>query len=52
MAEVDAALPEADLTDEQRAEVEALREEGEELHAADHDASVEKLNEAKVILGI
>ena len=53
MAEVDAALADANLSAEQREEVEALRAEGEELHAAgNHDASVEKLNEAKAILGI
>ncbi len=51
IAEIDAAITEADLTDEQRAEVEALRDEGADLHAAgDHDASVEVLNEALALL--
>ena len=51
--EINAALPAAELSDEQRAEVEALVAEGEELHAAgNHDASVEVLNEAKAILGM
>ena len=53
MAEIDAALPSATLTDEQRAEVERLRAEGEELHAAgNHDASIEALEEAKAIMGL
>ena len=53
MAEIDAALPTATLTDEQRAEVERLRAEGEERHAAgEHDASVEALEEAKAIMGL
>jgi hypothetical protein len=53
MAEIDAALPTAELTDEERARVEELRAEGEELHnAGDHDASEAALNEARDILGI
>ncbi len=53
MAEVDSALAEANLTDEQRTQIEALRAEGEELHAAgEHAASVAKLNEAKALLGL
>ncbi|WP_235917239.1 hypothetical protein [Maritimibacter harenae] len=53
MAEVEAALAETSLTDDQKAEVEALRAEGEELHTAgEHAASIAKLNEAKEILGL
>ena len=41
------------LSDEQLAEVTALRAEGEELHnAGDHAASVEALGKAMAILGI
>lgn len=53
MAEIDAALQSADLTAEQRAEVEQLRAQGEELHeAGQHQESVDTLAEAKQILGI
>lgn len=53
MAEVDAALPTADITAEQRAQVEQLRAQGEQLHAAgQHAQSEAALNEAKQILGI
>ncbi|MDW3117263.1 hypothetical protein [Roseovarius pacificus] len=53
MSKIDAALETAQLSDEQMAEVKALRAEGEELHAAgDHAASVETLGQAKDILGI
>ena len=53
MAEIDAALPQAELTEEERERVEALRAEGEELHqAGDHDASEERLAEAKELLGL
>ncbi|KPQ07480.1 MAG: hypothetical protein HLUCCA12_06590 [Rhodobacteraceae bacterium HLUCCA12] len=53
MEEIDAALPTADITDDQRAEVTELREEGAELHeAGDHDGSVAALNEAREILGL
>jgi hypothetical protein len=41
------------LSDEQLAQVEELRDEGEQLHnAGDHDASLEKLHEALEILGM
>lgn len=51
MAEIDAALETAELTDEERARVEELRAEGERLHeAGEHDASVETLTEAKAML--
>jgi hypothetical protein len=53
MAEIDAALPEAQLSEDDRTRVEELRAEGEVLHdAGDHDASIAALEEAKAILGI
>jgi len=53
MQEVDAALPTANITAEQRAQVEQLRAEGEEHHAAGrHAESVAALNQAKQILGM
>jgi hypothetical protein len=53
MAEIDAALPTAELSDEDRQRVEELRAEGEELHnAGDHPGSEAALNEAKGILGL
>lgn len=53
MAEVDAALPTAQITEEQRAQVAELRQQGEDLHnAGDHDGSVAVLNEAREILGL
>ena len=52
MADIDAALESAELTDEQRAQVEELRAEGERLHSeGDHQASVDALTEAQAILG-
>ncbi|WP_163270820.1 hypothetical protein [Chelativorans alearense] len=53
MAEVDAALETADLSDEDRAKVMELRAQGEEQHqAGDHAASEASLGEAKTLLGI
>lgn len=53
MTEIDAAMANASLTAEEQTQVETLRAEGEELHAAgDHAASIEKLNEAKALLGV
>jgi hypothetical protein len=53
MAEIDAALPAAQITDEDRARVMALRQEGEALHdAGDHAASEAALGEAMEILGL
>jgi hypothetical protein len=53
MAKIDAALQTAMLTPEAKAEVEALRAQGEEQHnAGDHDASVATLATAMQILGI
>lgn len=53
MAEIDAAVPTADLSDADKQLVEDLRARGEELHeAGDHDGSMAALEEAKRILGI
>lgn len=54
IAAIDAALASnMELSDEQKAEVTALRDEGEALHnAGDHQASVDTLAQAKEILGI
>lgn len=53
MAEIDAALPTATISEGDKATVMELRERGEELHnAGDHDASVQALQEAKALLGI
>jgi len=53
MAEIDAALPSASLTDEDMAQVKELRALGEKQHqAGDHAASIETLAKAKALLGI
>ena len=53
MAEIDAALPGASLSEEDRERVVELRAEGERLHGTgDHDGSEAALTEAKEILGI
>lgn len=53
MAEIDAALPSANLTEDQRASVMELRTRGEQEHqAGDHAASEATLAEAKEMLGI
>ncbi|NMG41325.1 hypothetical protein GRZ55_18940 [Chelativorans sp. ZYF759] len=53
MAEIDAAMPTAELSDGDRARVEELRAQGEELHnAGDHDGSIAALEEAKGIMGM
>lgn len=53
MAEIDAALPAATLSDEDRQKVTELRAQGEELHSAgDHDGSMAALEEAKDLLGL
>jgi hypothetical protein len=53
MAEIDAALPAAQLSDADRARVTELREKGEELHeAGDHADSEAALGEAMEILGL
>jgi hypothetical protein len=53
MAAIDAALETTSIGAEDRARVEQLRAEGEELHTAgNHQGSVDALAEAKRILGI
>jgi hypothetical protein len=54
MQKIDAALAEnPELSEEQLAEVQRLRNEGEELHqAGQHQASVDALAQAKGILGL
>jgi hypothetical protein len=55
MKKIDQALEAraTELSEEQRAEVERLRAEGEELHqAGQHQASVDALAQAKAILGV
>lgn len=54
MAEIDQALAgEPNLSEEEMAQVQELREEGERLHEeGQHAESVETLAEAKAILGI
>jgi len=54
IAAIDAALAAGtDLSDEQIAQVEALRDEGQKLHdAGDHQASVDTLAKAKDMLGM
>ena len=53
ISKINAALETEQLTEEQRAEVIVLRDEGQVLHdAGDHAASVKKLAEAMAILGI
>lgn len=53
MAKIDAALQTASLSDDQKAEVMRLRDEGERLHqSGQHQASVDTLAQAKEILGI
>lgn len=53
MAEIDAALQTASISEEDKAKVQELRTQGEDLHnAGDHPGSEAALNEAKQILGI
>ncbi|WP_435259728.1 hypothetical protein ACSBLW_08225 [Thioclava sp. FR2] len=53
MAAIDAALPNASLSEADLAKVKELRAKGEELHAAgDHQGSVDALAEAMKLLGI
>jgi hypothetical protein len=53
MAAIDQALQTAQITDEQKAQVMQLREEGERLHSSgQHQQSVDALAQAKEILGI
>ncbi|MCC5987782.1 MAG: hypothetical protein JJT95_08875 [Pararhodobacter sp.] len=53
MAEIDAALPDAQITEEERAQVAELRQQGSDLHdAGNHADSEAVLNEARAILGL
>ena len=53
MSKIDAALQTAQLTDEQKARVMELRQQGEQQHqAGQHQQSMETLGEAKELLGI
>jgi Spy/CpxP family protein refolding chaperone len=53
IAQIDAALEGADLTDEQKQQVMELRDEGERLHdEGSHQEAVDTLAQAKAILGI
>jgi len=53
MAKIDAALPNASLSEADRAKVQELRARGEEEHqAGNHNAAVATLAEAMQILGI
>jgi hypothetical protein len=53
IAKINAALETEQLTEDQRAKVILLRDEGQVLHdAGDHEASMKKLAEAMAILGI
>lgn len=53
IAKINAALESANLSDEQKARVTELRDEGQQQHqAGQHQASVDTLAQAKDILGI
>ena len=53
MADIDAAMKTAQLSDADKAKVMQLRKQGEEQHkAGDHGGSVKSLGEAKKILGL
>lgn len=53
MADIDAALPTAELSEADREHVMELRQQGEELHdAGDHAGSEAALGEAQDILGL
>jgi len=53
MAQIDAALPNADLSDADKAKVMELRQQGEEQHnAGQHQEAVDTLAQAKQMLGI
>ncbi|MGE0281442.1 MAG: hypothetical protein AB7P20_12635 [Rhizobiaceae bacterium] len=53
MAAIDAALPNAKLSEADLAKVKDLRKQGEDLHASgDHAGSEAALGEAKKMLGI
>ena len=53
MQDIDAALKTTTVSEEKKAEVMKLRQQGEQQHqAGDHPASEKSLAEAKAILGI
>ena len=53
MAAIDEAMASVSLSEADMARVQELRARGEELHASgDHQASVDALAEAKMLLGI
>ncbi|THK34522.1 hypothetical protein EHS39_30075 [Ensifer sp. MPMI2T] len=53
MAAIDAALPNASLSEADMAKVKQLRQQGEQLHqSGDHAGSEAALGEAKKMLGI
>ena len=53
IAKIDQALQTANLTDDQKAQVMELRDQGEQLHqSGQHQQSMQSLAEAKAILGI
>jgi len=53
MKQIDAALPNANVSAEVMSEIKSLRAKGEELHkAGQHKASVEALHKAKKLLGL
>ena len=53
MQEIDAAMETTDISDEDKAKVAELRQQGEEQHeAGQHAESVATLEEAKAILGM
>lgn len=53
ISKIDQALQTADLSDEQKAQVTELRNQGEALHqAGQHQQSVDTLAQAKQMLGI
>ncbi len=53
MAKIDAAMQTTDLSADQKAKVQALRQKGEALHkAGKHQESVDTLAQAKEMLGV
>ncbi|HMB75301.1 MAG TPA: hypothetical protein VKN76_02790 [Kiloniellaceae bacterium] len=53
IAQIDAALPNAELSEEEQAMVIELRNQGEDMHnAGQHQEAVDTLAQAKEILGI
>jgi len=53
VAKIDAALPSSSLSDEDKAQVMALRNEGESMHSGgQHQEAVDTLAQAKAMLGI